>query len=81
VDEVIASGTAIHIEWTGKYDGKDYPSTGAMSYDSVAVSVRAKALLSGHSKRAAVRCPRDERCLSVWKSSDYHFCRQESAGR
>jgi hypothetical protein len=37
VDEVTATGTAIHIKWTGRYDAKDYPSTGAMSYDSAAV--------------------------------------------
>ena len=28
VDGVDASGSAIHSEWTGKFDGKDYPVTG-----------------------------------------------------
>ena len=37
VDEVTASGASIHIEWTGKYDGKDCPATGAKSYDSAAM--------------------------------------------
>jgi hypothetical protein len=33
----LSSGASIHIEWGGKYDGKDYPATGAIGYDSVAV--------------------------------------------
>jgi len=33
----LSIGASIHIEWTGKYDGKDYRSTGAIGYDSVAV--------------------------------------------
>lgn len=28
VDGVDASGKAVHDEWTGKFDGKDYPVTG-----------------------------------------------------
>jgi hypothetical protein len=28
LDGVSADGTATHDEWTGKYDGKDYPVTG-----------------------------------------------------
>src|SRR5436305_14743186 len=28
IDGVAADGTATHSEWTGKFDGKDYPSTG-----------------------------------------------------
>ena len=37
VDEVTAGGTSVHIEWTGKYDGKDYPASGAKTYDTAAV--------------------------------------------
>ena len=29
-----ASGNAIHSEWTGKFDGKDYPLTGDSSADT-----------------------------------------------
>src|SRR5947199_7817982 len=28
IDVTAADGTATHSEWTGKFDGKDYPSTG-----------------------------------------------------
>jgi hypothetical protein len=28
IDGTTADGTATHSEWTGKFDGKDYPSTG-----------------------------------------------------
>jgi hypothetical protein len=28
IDGVDAQGKAVHIEWTGKFDGKDYPLTG-----------------------------------------------------
>jgi hypothetical protein len=35
VDGVAGDGkTAIHSEWTGKFDGKDYPVTGDPNYDS-----------------------------------------------
>lgn len=37
VDEVPASGPSIHIEWAGKYNGKDYPATGSIYFDSVAM--------------------------------------------
>jgi hypothetical protein len=29
IDGVDAEGKAVHTEWTGKFDGKDYPVTGA----------------------------------------------------
>jgi hypothetical protein len=34
VDGVTADGKAVHDEWTGKFDGKDYPVTGEPTYDS-----------------------------------------------
>ncbi|NDQ57584.1 MAG: hypothetical protein GZ088_10980 [Acidipila sp.] len=34
VDGTDAAGKAIHNEWTGKFDGKDYPVTGDTSSDS-----------------------------------------------
>ena len=34
VDGVDASGKAIHNEWTGKFDGKDYPLTGDTTADA-----------------------------------------------
>jgi hypothetical protein len=34
VDGVDESGAAVHSEWTGKFDGKDYPVTGDASSDS-----------------------------------------------
>ena len=34
VDGTGADGKPIHSEWTGKYDGKDYPTTGDGSLDS-----------------------------------------------
>jgi hypothetical protein len=34
VDGVDADGTPMHTEWTGKFDGKDYPATGDSSSDT-----------------------------------------------
>lgn len=34
LDGVGADGKATHSEWTGKYDGKDYPVTGDSAVDS-----------------------------------------------
>ncbi len=34
VDGVDKDGKAVRNEWTGKYDGKDYPVTGEPAYDS-----------------------------------------------
>ena len=33
VDGVDAAGKATHNEWTGKFDGKDYPVTGSLTAD------------------------------------------------
>ena len=33
IDGSAADGTATHSEWTGKFDGKDYPSTGNPNED------------------------------------------------
>jgi hypothetical protein len=33
IEGVAADGTATHSEWTGKFDGKDYPSTGNPNED------------------------------------------------
>jgi len=37
IDGVAADGTPIHSEWTGKFDGKDYPSTGNPNEDTRSV--------------------------------------------
>src|SRR5215475_5709807 len=34
VDGTTGDGKPLHHEWTGKYDGKDYPATGAADHDS-----------------------------------------------
>lgn len=34
IDGVDGSGKATHVEWTGKMDGKDYPSTGSTVDDA-----------------------------------------------
>jgi len=45
VDAVDKDGKAIHTEWTGKADGKDYPVTGAATEDTRAYTkVDAKTL-------------------------------------
>ena len=33
IDGTAPDGTALHSEWTGKFDGKDYPSTGNPNED------------------------------------------------
>lgn len=38
VDGVSADGKPIHHEWTGKYDGKDYPVTGDPTSDARSVT-------------------------------------------
>ena len=37
IDGTDAAGKAVHNEWTGKFDGKDYPVTGDTTSDSRAV--------------------------------------------
>ena len=37
VDRVDADGKSVHIEWTVKYDGRDYPVIGDPVRDSIAV--------------------------------------------
>jgi hypothetical protein len=34
VDGIDKDGKAVHNEWTGKFDGKDYPVTGDPTYDA-----------------------------------------------
>jgi hypothetical protein len=34
VDGTDKAGKAVHNEWTGKFDGKDYPATGDPNYDA-----------------------------------------------
>src|ERR1044071_7057459 len=34
VDGVDENGAAVHSEWTGKFDGKDYPVTGGSNADT-----------------------------------------------
>ncbi len=34
VDGVLGDGKPVHQEWTGKFDGKDYPVVGDPNYDS-----------------------------------------------
>ena len=37
VDGVDAAGEPAHNEWTGKFDGKDYPVKGSYGYDQVSL--------------------------------------------
>jgi FlaG/FlaF family flagellin (archaellin) len=37
IDGTAPDGTATHSEWTGKFDGKDYPSTGNPNEDTRSV--------------------------------------------
>ena len=43
VDGVDENGSAVHSEWTGKFDGKDYPVTGDTNSD-----VRAYRMINNH---------------------------------
>src|SRR5229473_3152135 len=36
LDGTDSAGQKVHAEWTGKYDGKDYPVTGSADIDSLA---------------------------------------------
>jgi len=36
LDGTDSAGQKVHAEWTGKYDGKDYPVTGSSDIDSLA---------------------------------------------
>lgn len=44
IDGTAADGTPIHSEWTGKFDGKDYPSTGNPNED-----MRSAKMINDHS--------------------------------
>ena len=45
-------GKPVHTEWTGKFDGKDYPVTGAPEYDSRSYIPSGKHSLSMTIKKA-----------------------------
>jgi hypothetical protein len=46
VDGTDKDGKAVHNEWVGKYDGKDYPVTGQAGYDTRAYSKAADGSLN-----------------------------------
>jgi phage gp45-like len=52
VDGVDADGKAVHHEWTGKYDGKDYPVTGDSNSDTRSYKKVASRTLSFTAKKA-----------------------------
>jgi hypothetical protein len=51
VDGVDENGGAVHSEWTGKFDGKDYPVTGDASSDTRAYRMIGKNTLSFTGKK------------------------------
>ncbi len=51
VDGVGSDGKAVHHEWTGKYDGKDYPVTGDPTHDTRAYKRVSDRILSFDSKK------------------------------
>src|SRR5678809_607507 len=51
VDGVDENGGAVHSEWTGKFDGKDYPVTGDASSDTRSYKVVNKNTLEFNGKK------------------------------
>ena len=51
-DGVDKDGKPTHTEWTGKFDGKDYPVTGSPAYDTWAYTIVGKHSLSLTVKKA-----------------------------
>src|SRR5690349_1270561 len=52
VDGVDENGSAVHSEWTGKFDGKDYPVTGDTSADTRSYRMINKNTLALTNKKA-----------------------------
>jgi hypothetical protein len=52
VDGVDGSGSPIHNEWTGKFDGKDYPLVGDATADTRAVKMVSKGHYTLSNKKA-----------------------------
>ncbi|HYK20742.1 MAG TPA: hypothetical protein VEV42_08410 [Pyrinomonadaceae bacterium] len=52
VDGVDENGSAVHNEWTGKFDGKDYPVTGDTSSDTRSYRMINKNTLALTNKKA-----------------------------
>jgi hypothetical protein len=52
VDGIDGSGNTIHSEWTGKFDGKDYPVTGDSTSDTRAYTQVNERTLSFTAKKA-----------------------------
>ena len=50
-DGVDKDGKATHNEWTGKFDGKDYPVTGATNHDARSYTIVGKHSLSFTAKQ------------------------------
>ncbi len=51
VDSIASDGKAVHQEWTGKYDGKDYPVTGDPTHDMRSYKKVSDRILDFNAKR------------------------------
>src|SRR5580693_911367 len=53
IDGVDGQGKPTHSEWTGKFDGKDYPVTGDPTQDTRAIKQAGKVTITGKAMIAA----------------------------
>jgi hypothetical protein len=51
VDGIASDGKAVHQEWTGKYDGKDYPVTGDPTQDTRSYKISGDRILDFDAKK------------------------------
>ena len=63
-DSVNAEGQATHVEFTAKYDGKDYPVTGSQAVDTIAFRRIDANTFEGVAKKAGKEIGRSQEVFS-----------------
>ena len=72
-DGIDANGKPMHVEWSGKLDGKDYPLTGDPNSDTRSYTkVNDRTLTTANKKEWQGQSHRSDCYLSRWQNSYHH---------
>jgi hypothetical protein len=75
LDGVDSAGKPTHTEWTGKFDGKDYPVTGDPSSDTRSYTRIDDRTLGFNSRKADYDIASGRIAISADGTHDHHACR------
>jgi hypothetical protein len=72
-DGINANGKSSHTEWSGKFDGKDYPVTGDPNSDARSYTkVNERTLTTTNKKNGKVTVTGQIACLTRWQNPHSH---------